>query len=391
MGNESGVNINGVVGAIGRAMMGHGAFPATSFTKRWKKLSLLESSIELTRPFLLIMAVPMVGIGAFLSMGQLPSPLVLGIGVLAVILSVASTHVFNDWVDRERDKAVWPNRPIPAKRFPVALAPIFALFLAVLATGITWIFYNPKASMVLGATEVLAILYCVYLRDRVGYLSLPFIIALFPVGGWAAISPETLFTSNLPWLLGGIVFTWQAGHIMVYSPAHPIRDEGGVLRCEKKAAFFFPTPRQAALLGLFFVSLLFVESLLLLVVMRLGIFYWSLALPVGALTVGTAVWLAFNPVDQQRSIFAFNAASMFMTFLCGGVILDVIFAKHLGIFFAWAISTIKDLVAIVERGSGAIESSIYAIGLAVAIAISLFSVVGLLKGIMKARKSHEAL
>ena len=126
MANESGVNTNHVLGAVSRAMMGHGAFPATSVTKRWKRLSLLESSIEITRPFLLVMSIPMVGIGAFLSLGPLPSPFVLGIGALAVMLAVASTHVFNDWVDRERDKKVWPNRPIPAKRFPAALAPIFA-------------------------------------------------------------------------------------------------------------------------------------------------------------------------------------------------------------------------------------------------------------------------
>ena len=390
MANESGSNTNGVLGVISRAVMGHGAFPASSATKRWKKLSFLESSIEITRPFLLVMGVPTVGIGAFLAPGSLPSPLVLAIGVIAVMLAVASTHVFNDWVDRERDKTVWPNRPIPARRFPAALAPIFALLLAVLATGITWIFYNPTASIILLITELLAVLYCVFLRDRVGYLSLPFIIALFPIGGWAAISPETLFASKLPWLLGGIVLTWQAGHIMVYAPAHPIRDEGGVLRCEKKAVFFFPTPRQAALMGLFFVSLLFVESLLLPIAMKLGIFYWCLALPVGVLTVGTAIWLAFDPMEQQRAIFTFNAASMFLTFLCGGVVLDVIFRKHLGTFFAWAVSTARDVVAAIERGSATIEKGIYVTGLVITIFVAVFSVVGLLKGIMQARGSREA-
>jgi len=390
MGSESNVDTNGIMGAISRAMMGHGAFPASSATKRWKRLSFLESSIEITRPFLLVMAVPMVGIGAFLSMGQLPSPLTLAIGAVAVMMATASTHVFNDWVDRERDQEVWPNRPIPSKRFPVAFAPIFALSLAILAVVLTWIFYNPKASIILCITEVLAVLYCVYLRDRVGYLSLPFVIALFPIGGWAAISPETLFTSRLPWLLGGIVLTWQAGHIMVYAPAHPIRNEGGVLRCEKKAMFFFPTPRQAALLGLFFVSLLFLESLLLLVVMQLGIFYWCLALPAGVLTFGTAIWLAFDPVKQQRAIFAFNAVSMFMTFLCGGIILDVIFERQLGTFFAWAISTVKYLVTVMEQRADAIQKSIYFAGLAITIAVVLFSVVGLLKGIMSSRESHES-
>lgn len=388
--DESRVGIGKVLGAINRAIMGHGAFPAGPATKRWKKLSLLESSIEITRPYLVIMGVPTVGMGAFLASGSLPSPLILAMGALAVMLGVAGTHTFNDWVDRERDKSVWPNRPIPAERFPVALGPIFALLLMGLAAVITWIFYNPTATAVLGIAEILAILYCLFLRDHVGYLSLPFIIALFPIGGWAAISPETLFFSRLPWLLGGIVLTWQSAHIMVYSPAHPINDENGVLRCEKKALFFFPTPKQASVLGLFFAFLLFIESLWLPIVMRLGIFYWCLALPAGLLTVGTAIWLLLDPMQQQRAIFAFNAASQFLAFLCGGVVLDVVFRKHLGTFLAWGVSVAKDLVAMVEQGSAAIVRSIYVIGLVVTIAVVVFSVVGMLKGIMKTRGEHEA-
>jgi len=383
---SKGAGINDVLSMINRAIMGHGAFPATS-TKRWSKLLLLESLVEITRPYLLIMGIPTVGIGAFLAPGVLPSPLILAFGALAVMLAVAGTHAFNDWVDRERDKTVWPNRPIPAGRFPAALGPFFALSLMALATALTWIFYNPTASVFLSITEILAVLYCLFLRDQAGYLSLPFIIALFPIGGWAAISPETLFSSKLPWLLGGIVLTWQAGHIMVYSPAHPIRDENGVLRCEKKALFFFPTPRQAALLGLFFVSLLFVDSLLLLMTMKLGVFYWSLALPAGILTVGTAIWLVLDPTRQQRAISAFNTASMFLTFLCGGVVLDVIFRKHLSSFLWWAISTARDLLAYVEQRIITMEKVIYVVGLTITIAFMVFSVLGLLRGIKKQRNS----
>jgi 4-hydroxybenzoate polyprenyltransferase len=254
-----------------------------------------------------------------------------------------------------------------------------------LAAGVTWVFYNPTATAVIGIAEVLAIVYCLFLRDHVGYLSLPFVIALFPIGGWAAISPETLFSSRLPWLLGGIVLTWQSAHIMVYSPAHPISDENGVLRCEKKALFFFPTPRQAAMLGLFFAFLLFVESLLLPVMMKLGVFYWFLALPAGLLTVGTAIWLLLDPMQQRRAIFAFNAASQFLAFLCGGVVLDVIFSKHLGSFLSWGISIANDLIAMVERGSVTVEKSIYVIGLVVTIAVAVLSAGGMLRAIVRTK------
>jgi len=147
MANKTRVGISEVLGAINRAIMGHGAFPAGSVTERWKKLSVLESFIEITRPYLVIMGVPTVGMGAFLAPGVLPSPLRLAFGALAVMLAVAGIHTFNDWVDRERDKTVWPNRPIPSGRFPVVLGPVFAVFLMALAAGVTWVFYNPTATV----------------------------------------------------------------------------------------------------------------------------------------------------------------------------------------------------------------------------------------------------
>jgi 4-hydroxybenzoate polyprenyltransferase len=387
MAGENRVGVNEVLGSINRGVMGHGAFPAT---ERWRKLTFLESLIEITRPFLVIMGVPTAGIGAFLAPGRLPSPLILAVGVLACMLSAAGMHAFNDWVDRERDRRIWPNRPIPAGRFPVALALIYGLFLMGLSVGITWIFYNPTAGVILGIVDTLGILFCLSLKNSVGHLSLPFVIALIPVVGWAAISPETLFSRILPWVLSAIVFTWQAGHVMASALVHPIReDENGVLRCERKAAFFFPTPKQAALLALFFVSLLFLQSLLLPVTVGLGVFYWCLALPAGILSVGTAVWLLLDPTKQQRAIFAFNAASMFLAFLCGGAVLDVIFKKHLSAFLAWAVSVANSLIAAVEQGSATVERSIYVIGLVVTIAVVLFSTGGMLRGIVKAREARE--
>lgn len=386
MANETRVGINRVLGAINRAAMGHGAFPATG---RWRKLSLVEGLIEITRPFLVIMGVPTAGIGAFLAPGRLPSPLILAFGMLACMLSASGMHAFNDWVDRERDKRVWPNRPIPAGRFPAALAPIYGLLLMGLSVSITWIFYNPTAGVILGIVNIFGILFCLFFKNYVGHLSLPFVIALIPIVGWSAISPDTLFSRTLPWLLGAIALTWQAGHVMVSALVHPIRqDENGVLRCERKAAFFFPTPRQAAILGLFFLSLLFIESLSLLITVRLGIFYCCLALPAGILSVGTAIWLLLDPMKRQRAIFAFNAASMFLAFLCGGVVLDVIFEKHVGSFLAWALSVARGLLAAVEQGSATVEKGIYVVGLIVTIAVVVFSAGGMLKGIMKTREAR---
>ena len=129
------------------------------------------------------------------------------------------------------------------------------------------------------------------------------------------------------------------------------------------------------------------ESLLLPIMMELGVFYWFLALPAGILTVGTAIWLLLDPMQQRRAIFAFNAASQFLAFLCGGVVLDVIFRKHLGSFLSWGVSVAKDLIATVERGSVTVEKSIYIIGLVVTIAVAVLSAGGMLRAIMKAKST----
>jgi hypothetical protein len=94
-------------------------------------------------------------------------------------------------------------------------------------------------------------------------------------------------------------------------------------------------------------------------------------------------------MKKHRAIFAFNAASMFLAFLCGGVVLDVIFKKHLGSFLAWALSVARRLLTTVEQGSATVEKSIYIIGLVVTIAVVVFSAGGMLKGIMKARELRE--
>jgi 4-hydroxybenzoate polyprenyltransferase len=426
--------------SVSRGLMGLGALPPT---EKRSKLHVLEGALEITRPFLLVMGAPAVGIGAFLAPDPLPSPIYLVAGAFAVMLGVAGIHVFNDWVDRVRDREVWPWRPIPAGRFPARWAPVYAAALLGAALAGTWALFGLPAFLVLLLAEALGVSYCLMLRDRVGYLSLPPIIGLFPLGGWAAVSPDTLFSDPMPWLLFAMVTTWQAGHIMVYSPAHPGKElhagegpnaekelhagegpnaekelhagegpnaekgslagegpnaekgslagegpnaekgSGDRVLCEKKALFFYPTPRQASILGLVFNVLTLAESLILLVVAGLGVFYWVTALPAGALAVGTAFWLLLNPGEKRRSEFAFNAASIYLALLCGGAVLDLLFRIHLHRMLAWGARSLGTLLAALEGRAMLVEKTVYALGLIGTLAVTAFLITGLLAGIAK--------
>ena len=157
------IDVRDVLASITRAFMGHGGF---SGSEKYRRLVLLEGFLEITRPFLLIMAVPMAGIGAFLAPGPLLSLPSLVIGVLAVMLAVGGIHVFNDWVDQKRDREVWPHRPIPAGRFPIKFAPVYAGILMISSALIIGIKFNLMTLAVLSVAIVLGVFYCLIARDR---------------------------------------------------------------------------------------------------------------------------------------------------------------------------------------------------------------------------------
>jgi len=357
-----------VIPAFGRAIMGHGAFPGTGPSR---KLALLESLIELTRPFLVVMGIPTVGMGAFLAAGLMPSPLALLSGVIAVVMAVSATHTFNDWVDRKRDIKVWPNRPLPAGRISAPLALLFAAALAAGSLAITAAAFGMIAFFVLLVAEILSFFYCVLTRDAIGRLSLPPIIAFFPLGGWAAVSPDTLFASPLPWFLAAIVVTWQTAHTTVKMPARPLKEVDGKKRCIDKALFFYPSPKAAAAIGFAFSVLLLIEVIVLGVMAELGLIYWLLAIPISAAMVLCSIGLLASSTDRKRAFLAFNTASLALTFISGGVCFDLLLRMHLDGFLLWILQASKDIIAWVELQAASLKTVAYWVVLVVAALVTL--------------------
>lgn len=309
---------------IFKGLMGHGSFTYKENFSIWEKLF---SFLEITRPLLLLMAAPLAGSGAALALGTIPPLKPLIIGIIIPVISTAGIHAFNDWVDRERDKKAWPGRPIPSGRIKPHIARIYALSLMAISLVITLFYFNIYAFLVLLIALGWGVLYCLKLRDMWGYLSLPPIIALFPIGGWVAFSPHTLFSHSEPWILGLFVIFWQAGHIMVHSPAHPVIIEEGRVRTEKKALFFYPSPALSAWLGFIFNLLTLATALYLLKSPLLDTIYALMMIPIGILNLIAPIVLIKKPDDKERAMTAFNIATGFMFFTSTGIVADIAVKK----------------------------------------------------------------
>ncbi|MFH1381318.1 MAG: UbiA family prenyltransferase [Chloroflexota bacterium] len=262
---------------------------------------------------------------AVLAYGGYPSLTKCILGLLSVAFVSASTIVFNDIVDRKRDVLCWPKRSLPSGR--VRLMPALALALILLAGSLvlTWLAFNPLAFFILLSVFALGILYALYLRRKVGYLALPPIVGLIYLGGWAAFSPETLFSARLPWLLYLLGVLWQAAHIMVYSPLHPLYTEQGQLRTESKALFAATSPRTAVALGMGFLALTVLLSGLLPLFTGLSFVYLPLTIIAGGWSLVRTTRFLRQPTDKEVGFRAFSAVSTLRTVISGAILLDVLF------------------------------------------------------------------
>jgi len=228
--------------------MGQGNTVKESYTRGEKAWGF----IDITRPILTVMGALGVGAAAALAYGGFPSWDKCIIGFIAALLAFSGIHSFNDFADSRRDTACWPGRPVPSQRLTSRHALLVALTTYTASLIIVWFLLNPVCFIVSVIAIVMGSLYSAYLRDRVGYLVLPFIEGSLWLCGWTAFSPETLFTSWVPWTLYLFSAAWQAGHIMIYSPLHPIRHIKGAKLTQVPAFFVTTSPRTATILGVIF-------------------------------------------------------------------------------------------------------------------------------------------
>jgi 4-hydroxybenzoate polyprenyltransferase len=272
----------------------------------------LAGALDITRPVLSTMGALGVAGGAALAYRGFPAWSECLVGFIAALLAVAGIHAFNDFVDKRRDVVCWPGRPIPSKRLTPRQGLILATGSYAAALIIVWFAFNPVCFAVSAVAIGLGCIYSAYLRDLVGYLVLPPIEGMLWLCGWAAFSPETLFSSWAPWILWLFSTAWQAGHIMVYSPLHPIQHVQGAKLTQVPAFIKRTSPQSATILGFIFLCLASAISIYLGFYFNLGLLY---LLPTSLMAL-IALVISFrymrDPENFAKGIKAFSFATYFM-------------------------------------------------------------------------------
>ena len=271
----------------------------------------LAGLLDVTRPILTVMGALGVASAAALAYHGIPSWQKCVAGILAALLAYAGIHAFNDYVDSRRDVECWPGRPIPSRRLTSMQVLALAMLSFIIALVLIWRFFNPVCLIVSVISLILGCLYSAVLRDKMGYLILPVIQGTLWLCGWSAFSPETLFTSWMPWVLYVFSAAWQAGHIMVYSPLHPIRKVKGVNLTQVPALFVKTTPRTAAILGWIFLFVSLILALYLGYIFKLGWLYVVPVLLMGITLLVIAFRFVRDPENFGKGIRAFSWAAYF--------------------------------------------------------------------------------
>ena len=283
--------------------------------------------IDISRPPLDFMGVCLATCGVVIALNAMGNSLPIVqciLGAIAVFITTGGMHTINDYFDRLRDHELWPDRPIPSGKLRPLHALAFALGLFTAGLTLILVLFNPVCFTVVLVTITLGVVYSRYLRDRVGYLSLAPIIGLFPVGGYAAFAGNEVFFSLAPWMLFFMVTLWQAGHILVYSPAHGVTMKERETKTVVPAFLVALSPRATAFLGAIFFGALLILSLCLYLVVPLSLAYLLVVVASGGAMIILSLKLAANPI-REISIMTFQAASLYAIILFSAIALDIFF------------------------------------------------------------------
>lgn len=282
--------------------------------------------MSLIRPLFFILTPVNAASAAVLAYGGFPSLSKCIAGFFSVAFASCAVNVFNDYIDRERDKTIWPDRAIPGGRVRPGEALLVAAISMVVGLSLAWLVFNPTTFLILLLAIVSGGFYSVYLRDRVGYLSLPPIVGLIYLGGWAAFYPETLFTSLIPWYLYLLGVAWQAAHIMVYYPLHMTPGKYDKSNIEVPPVLFSrPSPRTAVKTGIVFIVLTLVLALLLpLLAAPAGYLYLFLVIAAGTFALLISVRFLVDMTNRRLALGAFTALSLFRLVISAAILLSVL-------------------------------------------------------------------
>lgn len=304
-----------------RADFGSGLHVRSEYGTREK----LVGHLSLARPVFLVLTPLNAASAAVLSIGGLPSWQACLAGFFTGAFAAAGVNVFNQWADRRRDAALWPQRAIPSGRVRPGAALGIALVSYALALSLCWQFFNPTAFFILLAAIVFGSLYSTHLRDKVGYLSLPPIEGLIFLCGWACLAPASVMTL-LPWYLYLLGLVWQSSHIVAHYMLAIRYDDARRPVIATPALLSKPSPRTAAGMIFGLAALLLVMSGLLPLLTHLSVIYIIPVAAWGLYTVWRCWSIVEKPDDNNRVHRAWSALSLMRLIISLALIIDVLVA-----------------------------------------------------------------
>jgi 4-hydroxybenzoate polyprenyltransferase len=268
---------------------------------------------------------------AVLSINGFPSLKLCIFGFLTAAFAAGGANIFNRYTDRERDKVTWPMRSIPSGRANAQHVLAVSISFYIIALVLCWIFFNPTSFIILLIAIILGSLYSLYLRDNVGYLTLSPIVGLIYLGSWAAFSPETLFTTFLPWYLFVLGLVWQSAHIMIHYVLYIKDDVNDISFISTPVFFVKPSPKAAIYMGLSVHILTVLLSVLLPFFAPLGIIYLIPVLAVGLYSLFSVFGLIKDTSNKQRIYKAWSMLAVFRLVISAAILLDVLLVQSLNL------------------------------------------------------------
>jgi 4-hydroxybenzoate polyprenyltransferase len=282
-----------------------GLFQGTWAPSKRNLTNLILGYFSLQRFLVAIMGPLMFLSGMFLALKAIPSTTHIVIGFLAVYLLTASEHTIDDFIDIDRDKIKWPDRALPNGLISRSHAGLYAIFMLSIGIILSYIIFNWQVVLIELVALGLGAAYP-FLRDKVGYLTLPPVPALIGIAGWVSVSPETLFKSSVPWLLYLVFVGWQSFHILAMPWA--IKYE--------KVLFVKLSPRNTALVSVIFSIITFIFIIPLFLEVKFHIIFLLIILLLSSLFWSAAFSMVKNPLNDKKTFRAFKIATSYNIFLC---------------------------------------------------------------------------
>jgi protoheme IX farnesyltransferase len=242
---------------------------STTRITRWPQL--INSYIEVTKPKILVMLIFTSLCAAFVAQRGIPSLTVTFAMLLSASLSAGGSAAINMWYDRDIDVIMerTAKRPIPAGSIDPRSVLWFGILLGILSVVIALLFVNPLTA-ILNATGYLyyAVFYTMWLKRRTpqniviggGAGAFPILI------GWASVTGSLNTTA---WLMFMIIFLWTPPH--TWALALFKNDE-----YTKAGIPMMPVVKGARYTksqSLFYMILLFINSLFLYISGSFNVFY----------------------------------------------------------------------------------------------------------------------